>query len=165
MRIRGGFNPRITGKPLSIVEQISIPEKLYIGLRQNGFNYIPLIKNGQKVKMGDPLAETSIAGGKIYLPAPVSGKVIFQGADKNYRQQIIIEVSDPAIKNHVYESFKPQHISSKKIREILSKAGIWPFFWSSYSKGIPSLDLNEQPKAIIVNTVLTEPFRASGFMV
>ncbi len=158
LRIPGGFTPRIAGRPLSIVEQISVPDKMFIALEQNGLLYKALIKNEQKVQFGNPLAEVEIPGGKLYLPATVTG---IASLAKDIKQ-IIIKTTDSEVKNNIFEVMKPQNITKNKIRENLSKSGIWPFFWSSATKGIPSLDPSEQPKAIIVNSLLAEPFRARG---
>ena len=158
MRIRGGFTPRIAGRPLSVVEQISVPDKMFIALEQNGLSYTSLIQNEQKIQFGDPIAEADIKGGKLYLPAPVTGIAGLTNATK----QIILETTDSEVKNNIFEVKKPQNITKNKIRENLSKSGIWPFFWSSETEGIPSLNPSEQPKAIIVNSLLTEPFRARG---
>jgi len=44
----------------------------------------------------------------------------------------------------------------------LARGGIWQLFWSSSTVGIPSLEETELPGSIVVNAVLTEPFRTRG---
>jgi Na+-transporting NADH:ubiquinone oxidoreductase subunit A len=57
---------------------------------------------------------------------------------------------------------QPERISAEEMRRILARGGIWPFFWSALSRGVPSLAEDSKPTAIVVNAVLAEPFRARG---
>jgi len=155
----GGFTPKIAGRPASDIEELSLSDTLQINLERRGLRYLPVVKNGQKVGFGDSLAVAETVGGKLSLPSPASGSVSF---DSDSPHQVTIE---RVIQNEEAESrasYEPSRLSGEKMRDVLSDGGVWPFFWSSQSSSLPALDGSEQPKAIIVNFVLAEPFRARG---
>lgn len=160
MKIHGGYTPKIAGKPKSIVEELPLPGVLQLNLERGGLSYKPIVKNGQKVEFGDSLAEASLNGGTLLLPSPASGKVTL--IQNNGKKSLALEVSDASIITGKYEKFQPQRITAEKMRQALAKGGIWPLFWSSRTGEIPPLTETRLPKAIIVNCILTEPFRARG---
>ncbi len=161
MRIRGGYLPKIAGKPSDKLEDVRIPEKLLINLQRRGLTYTPVVKDSQSIKFGEVLAEAEIEGGKIALPSPVSGKVSIIEEEKS-PAIITIEVDESnSAPERVYNTSQLKHVDQKEIRATLARAGIWPFFWSSKTEGIPSLS-ESKPRAIIVNFFNAEPFRARG---
>ncbi|MCK5094596.1 MAG: hypothetical protein KAR18_07725, partial [Spirochaetes bacterium] len=161
MKIRGGYLPRIAGRPVSQVKELPLPEKLYLGLQRGGLNYIPVIKDGQKIGMGESLAEASIDGGVLALPSPASGRVFLREKEQE-ELSLILKPAKPETAAGTFKKFQPQRVTGQVVREVLAKGGIWPFFWSSLTGEVPSLDEYEKPRAIIVNSVLTEPFRTRG---
>ncbi len=162
MRLRhGGFTPLVAGRPGDEVEQVPLPATLRIDLSRGGMSYIPVVTPGQRVGFGDPLAEASAAGGTLTLPAPASGRV---GAHGTGRELLLEELSF----EERARGFQPLDLgraAADAIEGTLARAGIWPFFWSSRSRGTPRLDAAERPRAIIVNCILAEPFRARGKIV
>jgi Na+-transporting NADH:ubiquinone oxidoreductase subunit A len=162
MKLIGGHMPKIAGRPAGTIEDVPVPGRLFVSLGRNGISYVTAVKDGKKVKFGDPLAEASVAGGKLVLPAPAAGKVILQKGDEEQSGTIIIEGSEMDTATSVYERLEPQRAPGEKIRNALAHGGVLPFFWSSQTGGVPSLEGNDRPKAIIVNSVLTEPFRTRG---
>ena len=155
----GGFTPRIAGRPASNVEKLFLSDTLQINLERRGLKYLPVVKNGQKVGFGDSLAVADAVGGKLALPSPGSGSVSF---DSDNPRQVILERVTQDVETERLTGYEPSRLSGEKMRKVLSDGGVWPFFWSSQSGGLPALDGSEQPKAIIVNFVLAEPFRARG---
>ena len=155
----GGYTPRISGRPISEVAEIAPPEKLRINIRRNGLMYLPVVANGKTVGLGEPLAEAVYTGGTLSLPSPASGTV---SIDSKSPDLITLEgvIRDTGTGNS--ESFEPSRITGERTRSVLAAAGVWPFFWSSLSRNVPALDGSDQPKAILVNFVLAEPFRARG---
>ena len=160
MKISGGYTPKIAGRPLGIVEELPLPRRLILGLNRQGLEYSAIVADGQKVEFGEPLAEISTKGGKLFLPATAAGTVRMAGG-KDHRHLVLEEVKQEtaSVGNGGYQ---PQRITGEKMRRVLAESGIWPFFWSSVTGGIPSLETDERPKSIIVNFVFTEPFRARG---
>lgn len=155
----GGFTPRIAGRPASNVEELSLSDTLQINLERRGLRYLPVVKNGQKIGFGDSLAVADTVGGKLSLPSPASGSVSF---DSDNPHQVTLERITQDVEAESRTSYEPSRLSGEKMRNVLSDGGVWPFFWSSQTGDLPALDGSEQPKAIIVNFVLAEPFRARG---
>jgi Na+-transporting NADH:ubiquinone oxidoreductase subunit A len=162
MKLSGGHMPKIAGRPASTVREIPAPNTLYIPVEQGGLSYEPVVKNGQKIGFGDALAEVSISGGKLSLPAPAGGKVRIHKNDEGKAQQLIVETGGSEAITRMFDQLKPEVASAIKVREALAKGGVWPLFWSSRTGGIPSLEEGERPRTLVVNTVLTEPFRTRG---
>jgi Na+-transporting NADH:ubiquinone oxidoreductase subunit A len=154
--------PKIAGRPSGAVDDLTIPEKLLISLQRGDESYNTIVKNGQKIKFGDPIAEADISGGKIFLPAPVSGKVVIPKKNDEESHHIILESIKDATPSRILKKLEPERSTEIVVRETLARYGIWPFFWSSKTDGIPSLDTSDRPRTIIVNSVLAEPFRTRG---
>jgi Na+-transporting NADH:ubiquinone oxidoreductase subunit A len=53
-------------------------------------------------------------------------------------------------------------MTEKKLKGLLMADGMWPYFWSSQTKGLPALDSEKKPKSILIQCILSEPFRARG---
>jgi len=160
LKIRGGYLPDLTGRPSSIVEKIDLPGKLFIDLNRGGIDYSPVVNDGQQVKFGDPIAEASVPGGKLGLPAPASGTVSLDSGSG--RGRIVLTVTSADKTCDLYRRYRPQDITLDVMRDALTRSGIWPFLWSSKTGGMPSLEDEEKPRAIVVNCVAAEPFRARG---
>ena len=161
VKIRGGHTPKISGRPLSTVEKLPLPGKLQLSLHRGGVDYAPIVKDGQEVELGDSVAEASVTGGSLSLPSPAAGRVSLDGEEEG-ASRLILETTGSDTTTGKYETFEPQRITGEAMRDALARGGIWPFFWSSRTGGMPTLDDAEQPRAIVVNCVLTEPFRARG---
>ncbi len=67
----GGFTPKIAGRPASNVEELSLSDTLQINLERRGLGYLPVVKNGQEVRLGDSLAVADTVGGKLSLPSEI----------------------------------------------------------------------------------------------
>ena len=154
MRINGGYLPKITGRPSSIVEEIPPPRMLSVQLLRRGLSYEPVVKDGQSVEFGEVLAEASVPGGMLALPSPAAGKARL--ADGH----LILEQIRSDIRP--LQTFQPERISRGETVAALARGGVWPLFWSSATGGIPELAEERKPRAIVLNVVLTEPFRARG---
>jgi Na(+)-translocating NADH:ubiquinone oxidoreductase A subunit len=160
--VPGGHTPGIAGRPAGAVEEIALPDSLRLSLLRGGLKYLPLVKKGQKVAFGQALAEASAGGGTLCLPAPAAGTV---AALDEAAGELIVKPDAGTERAGVFEPVAPDRISAEKTRSLLAAAGVWPFFYSSRTGGMPRLDGGETPKAIIVNFVLAEPFRARGKVV
>jgi Na+-transporting NADH:ubiquinone oxidoreductase subunit A len=159
MKLKGGYLPKIAGRPSNIVEDIPVPDKLYISLERKGTIYSPIVKSGQQIKQGNPLAEAAFDGANLYIPAPATGKVTLDMKDK-VAAGIILDVKDKKQAEGILDNFKPERITRDKMLAALTNYGLWPYFWSSNTDGTPSL--KDIPRAIIVNNVITEPFHSRG---
>ncbi len=162
MKFQGGYLPKIAGRPLSIVDKIPVPDTLKINLKQNELLYSPTALENIIIKQGEPLAELEVKAGKLILPSPATGKISIKKDENNTPQQIIISEIDPASLLKKSSGFKHETITENQLKELLIKNGMWPFFWSSRTNGIPSLESGKKPKVIMIQSILTEPFRARG---
>ena len=162
VKMVGGYAPRIAGRPLSVVHEIPLPKELTIPLERHGIRYQPVAQDGDNIEFGHPLAQASVIGGTISLPAPASGRVsVQQGNDVDAAQVTLLPTAadKPADTGKRLEA---QRATPGDIRSALAEGGVWPFFWSSVTGRLPALDDSERPKAIIVNCITAEPFRTRG---
>lgn len=164
MKIRGGYVPRIAGRPSSVVEEIALPERLAVSLMRRGTEYKPLVKAGEKVCRGSPLAEAPVEGGTLYLPSPATGIISADEKDGPHAwpERILLNAVAGEPGTDAGPQLDPARASSETIRNVLARGGIWPLFWSSRTKSTPALNETERPRAIIINCVSAEPFRARG---
>jgi len=144
-----------------VVEQVTHPSVLRIDLNRGGIQYAPVVSSGQQVGFGDPLAEAPAAGGTLTLPSPASGRVNLDPV----RGELVLEDLSFPERAQRFQPLDLGRASVSTIKDTLCRAGIWPFFWSSRNRGLPPLDAPDGPRAIIVNCILTEPFRARGHVV
>lgn len=154
MRISGGYLPRIAGRPSSIVEELPVPRKLTVELLRGGLRYRAAVSNGQSVEFGEVLAEASIPGAELALPSPAAGRVVL-GED-----ELVLEEVRPDIAP--LRTFQPERTSREETVAALSRGGVWPLIWSSATRGIPETAEEHKPRAIVLNVILSEPFRARG---
>jgi Na+-transporting NADH:ubiquinone oxidoreductase subunit A len=165
LKFHGGYIPKIAGRPASGVEKLRLPGALSISLVRNGLRYAAVVQDGQHVRCGEALAEASIASGTLALPSPVTGIVRSGARNGTDPARLAIEVTDPVVRPDNSDKFEPNRLAADAMRAHLAKGGVWPFFWSSRSRGIPAIVGEEPPRAIVVNCILTEPFRARGKVV
>jgi Na(+)-translocating NADH:ubiquinone oxidoreductase A subunit len=162
MKIKRGYTPKIAGRPSSVVDELPVPEKLILRLQRHGVIYTPVVKDGQKVKFGDTLAETAAVGGKLVLPSPAEGKVTVTGQEGKKPPKLIVETDSRGSVTGTLDRLEPERASVEKVRHTLARGGVWPLFWSSRTNDVPTLEAGERPRAIIVTSVITEPFRTRG---
>ena len=159
MKIKKGYLPRITGRPASGLTSQEVVSPRQIPLCLAGKGYDPVVKAGQAVKCGDPLAELEISGGTVNIPSPYAGTVEQIESEKGF---LVLKVSEENPQAWSGPTFPdPAVMKSQAARKLLAAAGIWPAFWDSASSGTAGLDA-PIPKAIVVKTVCAEPFRARG---
>ncbi len=157
MRMSGGYLPKIAGRPSSIVEETPLPQSLTVQLLRGGLRYSPAVKNGQTVEFGEVLAATTLGATELALPSPAAGKVML--AD----ERLVLEEVRPDIAPR--QAFQPERISRGETVAALARGGVWPLVWSSATRGLPELGEERKPRAIVLNVILTEPFRARGKIV
>ncbi len=155
MKFHGGYLPRIVGRPSSVVDEVALPQRLSIDLRLGGIGYKPVVTDGQRVEFGEPLAESDEVGHRLCLPAPAAGTVRL--ADGPFA---VLENPQAEVKPGT--GYRPERVSRTQTVKALSEGGVWPFFWSSETGGAPTAGDDELPQAIVVNVVISEPFRARG---
>ena len=172
MKTQGGYTPKISGRPSNILKKIPLSSSLNIILNRNGRQYNSLVKEGQKVRIGEIIAETELSDSKeqatekhqiLVLPSPADGTVhltVDEETDRTVSIKLLdigfsVDKNPAAVKD-------PSRLTPVEARKILVKRGIWDYFWSSKTKGTPGINGETKPKAIIINTVIAEPFRTRG---
>ena len=155
MKIHGGYLPKIIGRPSSSVGEVPLPRRLSVDLRRGGIRYTSVVKVGQQVEFGETLAETSVSEHRLCLPAPAAGTVTLHEDNTVVLENLQGRVN-PGTR------YQPERVSREQTIKALSEGGVWPFFWSSKTDGMPSAGDDELPQAIVVNVVISEPFRARG---
>lgn len=162
MKVKKGYLPKITGRPASGLISQEVVSPLQIPLSLAGKQYEPLVNAGQAVKCGQPLAKLDISGGSLNIPAPYAGTVEQIKLEREFLVLNVAEANPQAWAEPTYPD--PAVMEDKAARKLLAEAGIWPAFWDSATSGTPTLDA-PIPKAIVVKTICTEPFRARGKVV
>ncbi len=151
--------PKIAGRPTGGLVKAGIPELLRVGLCQSELQYAPLVEAGQSVQYGQALARVEVDGGALALPAPASGTVASVDAQAGF---IALNEIGPQEPSAPHAAYKPERISAEQTQDRLAECGIWPLFWSSATGAMPRLGPPEQPRAIVINFVLSQPFRTRG---
>ena len=156
--LHGGYTPRVAGRPSSEIVQHQASQRVCISLIRANRLYSPKVENEANVVIGEPLAAADGNGGDLILPSPVNGVA---RVDEDGTSILIDPVGDQ-VPSQIYEPRAPQFITKREMTDVIARAGLWPFFWSSVTNGPPAMDDSENPKAVIVNCVIAEPFRARG---
>ncbi len=154
MKLRGGYNIRLAGRPAGRVDVLSEPDRLHLPQRSRRLRFTQLfVKNGQRVRCGEVLAHDPTHFG-VPLLAPRGGTVRLRAP----RGHVTLEdlVVEPA---HV----PPDPPSGGEIdpkRQWLIDLGAWPFFADAHSGALPDPQL--PAAAAIVATTHLEPFTLRG---
>ena len=163
--MNGGFLPKVPGRPSNILKKMAIAPILNIPLFRKESVYNPVVEEGQRVQLGDILAKTVFEENKqqFFLPSPADGSVHLV-ADSDSKEIISIKLTDinPSVSSDSNITKDPSRLSPAEAKKILLENGIWDYLWSSGAKGIPDLNAADKPKSIIINTIISEPFRTRG---
>ncbi len=155
MKLRGGYNIRITGRPAARV--VSLPEPATLLLPQRShrlrFNHA-LVKNGDRVRRGDVLAIDSAHFG-LPLLAPLGGTVQLRA----HRGHITLAELDTGgaegISPQASAEGQNEHALDPQ-RQSLVALGAWSFLFDAHTDAIP--DPRQPANAAIVTTARLEPF-------
>jgi len=161
MRLRGGYNVPLNGRPERRIAVMPEPDTLYLPLHSRRFNFSKLqVDDGDRVDGGDILAKDP-DNYDVPLLAPRSGRVRL---DEKEGHIVLDEVAKQEEHADITES-ELEHIEQEMgaggiKRYKLLTLGAWQFFSDAYSGKLP--DPLGTPQAIIVSTVALEPFVARG---
>lgn len=161
MKLRGGYNISLGGRPSPAVERLSEPKELCLPLKSKRFLFSDIsVKDGQIVNEGDVLAKDP-NNYAVPLLAPRGGKVKLKNADGHI---ILTDILPLAEKVHVPEKDLPHIVqemgSAGMKRYKLLSLGAWQFFYDAYTGRLP--DPLGTPQAVIISTLSLEPFLARG---
>jgi Na+-transporting NADH:ubiquinone oxidoreductase subunit A len=156
MRMRGGYNLRLAGKPVKTLESLlEIPETIAVKAQDiPGIKPLLAVEEGAKVKCGDVLF-THKKDPRISVVAPMAGTV--KEIRRGHRRALIEVIIELGRRQNFgsFGTYSIEKISEQELVDHLLKTGMWPFF-----RSIPFhqlADPEDRPKDIYVKTLETEP--------
>ncbi len=161
MKLRGGYNITLEGRPAGVVTKLPEPQRLCIPLFSRRFNFSEvLVTDGQVVSDGDTLA-TDPDNYSVPLLAPRGGTVRLNDTDNHI---VLEDLACPAGKAHTPEKDLPhivQKMGSAGLKRYkLLTLGAWQFFSDAFTGDLP--DPMGKPQAVIISTLSLEPYVARG---
>ena len=149
MRLRGGYNILLEGRPSTHVEVLPEPEVLYLPLQSPRFNFSRMgVAEGQCVGPGDMLAEDP-DNFNVPLLSPRAGTVRL-GREGHVTIEDVQKVPEEPV----------EPATGDAARAALVRRGAWQFLQDAYTGALP--DPSGMPQAIIVSTLRLEPYSALG---
>lgn len=161
MKLRGGYDVLLAGRPAGRVEVLPEPQTLYLPLRSRRFAFSEvLVQEGQRVRPGEVLAEDP-ANYSVPLIAPRAGTVRLESAEGHVvLEQVAAEPEEPydarEDATHVPKDADPAEVKRRKLVAL----GAWQFLYDAHDKSLP--DPQAAPRAVIASTLNLEPFTARG---
>ena len=161
MKLKGGYNILLEGRPKGTVEVLPEPDALYLPLHSRRFSFDEVcVKDGQHVNTGDVIAKDPNNYAAPLL-APRGGTVKLKVAANHI---VLTDISAPDKKVHIPEKDLPhivEEIGTAGIKRYkLLSLGAWQFFYDAYTGQLP--DPLGTPQAVIVSTLSLEPFLTRG---
>ena len=155
IRIRKGFNLNLDGEANKILVDIH-PSKTFALKPADFFSSTPklLVKEGVKVEKGTPLFFAK-ENPRVHFVSPVSGEVtaIVRGAKRKILEVVVTQDDSAAAVKHEIPELNT--LDQNQTKEILLKAGAWPFITQRPYGTIARPE--DTPKAIFVSTYTTAP--------
>lgn len=148
MKLRGGYNIRLAGRPAGRIDAPDQPELLLLPQRSRRLQFNKLlVKSGQSVRRGQVLA---LATGQFDLPllAPRDGLVRL----RVQRGHIQLEASG----RETPPVTPAGDASAGTARQALIDLGVWPYLYDAHSGEVP--DPARPVSAALVATTQLEPF-------
>ena len=155
IRIRKGFNLNLEGEANKILVDIH-PSKTFALKPADFFSTTPklLVKEGAKVEKGTPLFFAK-ENPRVHFVSPVSGEVtaVVRGAKRKILEVVVTQDDSAAVVKHEIPELNT--LDQEQTKEILLKAGAWPFITQRPYGTIARPE--DTPKAIFVSTYTTAP--------
>ena len=161
MKLRGGYNVLLHGRPAGRVHLLPEPESLYLPLYSRRFTFSDIcVQEGRRVRPGQVLARDPNAY-SVPLLAPRAGTVRLE-AEPNH---IVLEEIEKESEERYHPDEAMPHVpkamgSVGMKRYKLLTLGAWQFLEDAYSGAVP--DPFGTPQSVIVSTLHLEPFVARG---
>lgn len=164
IKVTKGLDIPITGKPSGTIKTLipagqaspNAPSQIALPLRAfEDIKFRLLVKPGDVVKIGQPLAEDKATPGRMFV-SPAAGVVkdIKRGL-KRILQEIVIEVSARE-ESVVFPSMDPAKATREEITERLLSGGAFSFIRSRPFNLLA--DLHKTPRSIFVKAIESAPF-------
>jgi len=158
IKIKKGLNIPISGTPEDKITDFKNPRSVaLVGSDYHGLKPAMLVKEGEKVKIGQPLFEDKKNPGVIFT-SPGGGIVeSINRGKKRALQSVVIDISDNE-EEISFSSIKTDDLANhtkSSIRENLIESGLWTSFRTRPFSKIPKID--SDPKSIFINCMDTNP--------
>ena len=160
IKIKKGLDLPISGLPAQkVFNAPAVTEVAVTGPDFVGMKPTMSVKEGDKVKVGDPLFECKKTPGVIYTsPAHGTVKAINRG-DRRVLQTVVIEVEGEEQKS--LSKFKEKEVSeytSEEVAELMVEAGLWPALRTRPFSKVP--EIGSEASSIFVSVFDTNPLAA-----
>ena len=161
MKLRGGYNPTLAGRPSATVEVVDEPSVLHLPLESRRFLFNEIsVEDGQRVQPGHALAKDA---GNYSVPmlAPRAGTVRLGAVENHITLEEVAKAPEEAYHPNEDLAHVPRDLDSTGIKRYkLLMLGAWQFFQDAHTGALP--DPFGTPRAVVVSTVEHEPFVARG---
>ena len=157
IKIKKGLTLPINGLPTQKVENARPSTKVaVVGPDYVGMKPTMLVKDGEKVKLGQKLFECKKVPGVFYT-SPASGVVKeVQRGEKRVLQNVIIEVQGNDYQTFEnYSGKSTDDLSESEVRALLIESGMWPALRTRPFSKAPAVD--SKPAALFINCMDTNP--------
>jgi Na+-transporting NADH:ubiquinone oxidoreductase subunit A len=161
MRLKGGYNIQLAGRPAGTIQKMPEPQVLYLPLCSRRFAFSQLcVEDNQPVKEGDVLARDP-ANYRIGLLAPRAGTARTTAVEGHV---VLDNIVRPQIEPGA-GALEPSHVVGRRQtpqekRQRLVDLGAWQFFYEARTEALP--DPFGSPQAVVVSTVSLEPYLVRG---
>ena len=161
MKLRGGYNIRITGRPSREVEVLPEPDALYLPLQSRRFTFTQLcVEDGDRLSPGQIIAEDP-ENYSVPLLAPRAGTARLNAVEDHVVLEDITKTPEEPYHPRENIPHVPKELGSDGMPRLkLLALGAWQFFHDAHSGDLP--DPFGTPRAVIVSTVHLEPFLSRG---
>ncbi len=161
MKLRGGYNVLLAGRPDSAIEALPEPEKLYLPLRTSRFTFSDIrVAHGQTVRPGEALARDP-GSYSVPLLAPRAGTVRLDAIEGHILIENVTRTTEEPYHPRQDDPHVPRGMGSMGMKRYkLLELGAWEFFGDAFTGELP--DPFGVPQAVIVSTLRLEPFAARG---
>lgn len=161
MKLRGGYNVALKGKPGRDVEVLPEPQTLHLPLSSRRFDFTDIrVEEGQAVQSGQVLAKDP-ANYSVPLLAPRAGTVRLSAIEGHVVLENVTRQDEKPYKVAQDDEHIPKDLGSMGMKRYkLLALGAWQFFHDAYTQELP--DPFGTPSAVIVSTLNLEPFVVRG---
>ncbi|MCP4911619.1 MAG: Na(+)-translocating NADH-quinone reductase subunit A [Oligoflexia bacterium] len=157
IKIKKGLSLPINGLPAQKIENARpVSNVAIVGPDYVGMKPTMLVKEGDKVKVGQKIFECKKVPGVFYT-APASGTVTaVQRGERRVLQNVVIEVEGSDYQSFdSYTGKATDELSSDEVRSLLIESGMWPTLRTRPFSKAPAVD--STPAAIFINCMDTNP--------
>jgi Na+-transporting NADH:ubiquinone oxidoreductase subunit A len=161
-QIKKGLDLPILGAPRQEIEAgAAVRTVALLGGDALGLKPTMAVQVGERVKLGQILYSDKQRAG-VHFTAPAGGEIVaVHRGEKRVLISVVIRIDgDEAL---VFEKLDTAKPDAAKVRDVLSRSGLWTSFRTRPFSKIPPIDA--APKAIFVNAMDTNPLAADPAVV